>query len=132
MSSARRASGLVRAAADVISSITSGASTVALCPVSRFENRSTSRSNRSRISSTVDFLSGAFRYGWDITTPTLGSDTRLLTLDAGARSGALDHGVRRGRRLHPFTYPFRPTVIMQPYDYANRDGVREITWDEFL
>src|SRR5712671_3779833 len=34
-----------------------GASTVADCPVSRLENRSTSASNRRRISSTVDFLS---------------------------------------------------------------------------
>src|SRR4051812_5965430 len=37
----------------------SGASTVADCPVSRLENRSTSASKRRRISSTVDFLAGS-------------------------------------------------------------------------
>ena len=44
------------AAAWAISAIASGASTVADWPVSRLENRSTSASNRCRISLTVDFI----------------------------------------------------------------------------
>jgi hypothetical protein len=44
-------------AACAINSIANGASIVAVCPVSRFENRSTSLSNRAFISFIDDFCS---------------------------------------------------------------------------
>ena len=48
-------SGVAATAARVVSSSVNGASMIAFCPVSRFEKRSTSASNRARISSIVDF-----------------------------------------------------------------------------
>src|SRR5258708_17444902 len=55
MSSIARAAGVAPAAPRAIRSSASAASTVAVCPVFRLETRSTSRSNRSRISSTDAF-----------------------------------------------------------------------------
>src|SRR5436190_12431395 len=55
MSRSALAAGVVRPAASATRSIARRASIVADWPVSRLENRSTSLSNRVRISSTVDF-----------------------------------------------------------------------------
>jgi hypothetical protein len=58
MSNTRRIDLVACTAARAINSMASGASIAADCPVSRFENRSTSLSNRFFISSGEDFCSG--------------------------------------------------------------------------
>jgi hypothetical protein len=62
MSSKFSAFGTIRFAASVISSNDTFASIVEICHVSRFENRSTSLSNRSLISSTVDLFISYFDF----------------------------------------------------------------------
>ena len=77
--------GVVAAAAWATSAIASGASTVADWPVSRLENRSTSASNRCRISSTVDFITssnGGIALEWTVRE---GIDNKVMN------SGAVHH-----------------------------------------
>ena len=65
MSSMWVAFGVARAAAVVVKFMAFAASTVVVCPMSRFENLSTSLSNLSLICLTVDLRGGmVFLCGW--------------------------------------------------------------------
>src|SRR5580692_2685484 len=90
MSSSAEASGRTPAAARAMSSRERGASTVADCPVSRLEKRSTSASKRRRISSGVDLRGDMV----SLCPPARSLLYQTLDLLVGNRKNLEEHQVR--------------------------------------